>query len=90
MKDKILYYAKQALKYLLYYILLIFLVVLAFVLTSGVVFILWNDGIRHALMLPYLSLRHIMIINVCTVAFIMIIKYTNIIFTDLFRKRKNL
>lgn len=90
MKDNILHYIKLSLKLLLFYLIVSFLAVLAYILTSGILFILWNDGLRYALMMPYVTFQQTLITVACLISLIVIIKHTNNIFYFLFKKKKDL
>jgi len=70
MKNKIINFFKL----LSLTIISIFVCAMLFLIFLMLLFFLWNDGIRHALMLPFLSLRNVTMIVICSFSLFFVIK----------------
>jgi|APSaa5957512535_1039671.scaffolds.fasta_scaffold15542_4 hypothetical protein len=70
MKNKIINFFKL----LSFIIISIFICAMLFLIFLMLLFFLWNDGIRHALMLPFLSLRNVTMIVICSFSIFFVIK----------------
>lgn len=71
---RILEFLKSAFKIVLLFIVVFSFIVMSIGTTACVLFLLWNDGIRHAFMLPYLTLRQMITIVICMTSLVFIQK----------------
>ncbi len=65
---------KTILELTLKILVIIFLIILSFALMSCMLWVFWNDGIRHAFALPYVTIQNCIIITVFGTNIILFIK----------------